>query len=118
MLPATRRVRRREDFTTAVRHGRRVGSPSLVVHVTNDDTARPARAGFVVGRAVGNAVHRNRLRRQLRHLMATRLERCPMGALVVVRAASPAAGLTSRELAVTLDKLLDRALPAGLVSSC
>jgi ribonuclease P protein component len=101
-------VRRREDFVATVRHGRRVGAHGLVVHVAPHTGASPARAGFIVGGAVGPAVTRNRLRRQLRHLMASRLAALPDGTDVVVRA-TPAASLqTSRELRETLDSLLDR----------
>ncbi|MFE4022532.1 hypothetical protein ACFXPZ_34875, partial [Streptomyces sp. NPDC059101] len=32
MLPTENRLRRREDFATAVRRGRRAGRPLLVVH--------------------------------------------------------------------------------------
>jgi ribonuclease P protein component len=113
VLPAERRVRRREDFTAAVRQGRRVGSPGLVVHVSSEAGDAPARAGFIVGRNVGNAVRRNRLRRQLRHVIAPRLASCPAGLLIVVRAAAPATRFTSAELAASLDGLLDRALAAG-----
>jgi ribonuclease P protein component len=46
----------------------------------------PSRAGFVVSKAVGNAVHRNRVKRQLRHLVAPRLVAAPFPVDVVVRA--------------------------------
>jgi ribonuclease P protein component len=110
MLPAESRVRRREDFTATVRHGRRAGTHGLVVHVSSDHGTGPARAGFIVGRAVGNAVTRNRLRRRLRHLIAPRLADLPAGTLVVVRATAAAASATSHDLAPTLDALLTRAL--------
>jgi ribonuclease P protein component len=84
-----------------------------VVHVANDDSERPARAGFVVGRSLGNAATRNRLRRRLRHLIASRLVEAPIGTLIVVRALPPAAGFTGRRLAEELVALLDRALPGG-----
>jgi ribonuclease P protein component len=46
----------------------------------------PSRAGFVVSKAVGNAVRRNRVKRQLRHLVAARLNQTPFAVDVVVRA--------------------------------
>ena len=42
--------------------------------------------GFVVSKAVGNAVRRNRVKRQLRHLVAARLNQTPFAVDVVVRA--------------------------------
>lgn len=113
MLPAERRVRRREDFTATVREGRRLGAPGLVIHVSNDASSLPARAGFIVGRAVGPAVSRNRLRRRLRHLLAPRLTLLPPGTVVIVRATAPAAKKSGRELAATLNALLDRAIPVA-----
>jgi ribonuclease P protein component len=114
VLPAERRVRRREDFTATVKQGRRAGASGLVVHATTDSGALPARAGFIVGRGVGNAVTRNRLRRQLRHLIAPRLAGAPAGLTVVVRASAAATSASPRQLATTLDRLLDRVLtPAG-----
>jgi ribonuclease P protein component len=117
VLPAERRVRRREDFTAAVRHGKRVGASGLTVHVTTESVAptgsQPARAGFIVGRVVGSAVTRNRVRRRLRHLLAPRLDRLPAGTVVIVRAGAPAAQRSGRELGATLDLLLERALSAN-----
>ncbi len=46
----------------------------------------PSRAGFVVSKAVGTAVRRNRVKRQLRHLVAARLADTPFACDVVVRA--------------------------------
>jgi ribonuclease P protein component len=85
MLAADRRLRRSGDFTAAVRAGRRAGRGGLVVHLLISDSSNPARAGFVVSRAVGNAVTRNRVRRRLRHLVRPHLEELPRGADLVVR---------------------------------
>lgn len=79
-----------------IRHGVRVGRPSVVVHLlvepaVGDPRALP-RAGFVVSKAVGGAVVRNRVARRLRHLLRELLPGLPDGALVVVRALPAAAG--------------------------
>jgi len=62
--------------------------------------------GFTIPKTVGSAVVRNRVRRQLRHLMASRLTELPTDARVVVRVLPPAAGATSSELAADLDSAL------------
>jgi ribonuclease P protein component len=111
VLPAERRVRRPEDFSVAVSEGRRVSGPGLVVHRRTTVTATPSRAGFVVGRGVGTAVVRNRVRRQLRHLLASRLQEFPAGVDLVIRVLPAAATLSRRDLAATLHRLLDRLLP-------
>lgn len=62
--------------------------------------------GFALGRSFGPAVARNRLRRRLRVLLADRSERLPAG--VFVFGASPRArDLTSAELALQVDRLVD-----------
>jgi ribonuclease P protein component len=66
----------------------------------------PARAGFVVSKAVGGAVVRNKVRRRLRHLVRERLDQLPAGAVVVVRALPPAATATYPQLGVDLDAAL------------
>ena len=68
----------------------------------------PPRAGFVVSKAVGPAVVRNRVKRRLRHLVAERLDRLPRGAVLVVRALPPAAGAHAADLARDLDSALAR----------
>ncbi|MCK1794616.1 ribonuclease P protein component [Streptomyces sp. XM4193] len=117
MLPTEHRLRRREDFAVAVRRGRRAGRPSLVVHLRSGrnphalgDSTPPARAGFVVSKAVGNAVVRNRVKRRLRHLIRDRLASVPAGSLVVVRALPGAGEADHRQLARDLDAALQRLL--------
>ncbi len=68
------------------------------------------RAGFVVGKAVGNSVCRHRVTRQLRSLVRARLHRLPGTADLVVRARPEAAGAASAVLGRDLDAGLDRLL--------
>ncbi|MEV1006224.1 ribonuclease P protein component [Streptomyces sp. NPDC049881] len=117
MLPSENRLRRREDFATAMRRGRRAGRPHLVVHLSGGSDPHPAqeslpapRAGFVVSKAVGNAVVRNLVQRRLRHLMRDRLTLLPAGSLVVVRALPGAGDVASDQLARELDAALERLL--------
>ncbi|WP_103502650.1 MULTISPECIES: ribonuclease P protein component [Streptomyces] len=116
MLPSENRLRRREDFTAAVRGGRRSGRRTLVVHLndrnphgTGESIPSP-RAGFVVSKAVGNAVVRHRVQRRLRHLIRERLTVLPAGSLVVVRALPGAGEAASKQLARDLDAALERLL--------
>lgn len=109
MLPGEARLTRSQDFTAAMRGGRRAGRSRVVVHlrVPGDADAGP-KVGFVTSKAVGGAVVRNQVRRRLRHVMAARVGSLPAGALVVVRATPAAAGASSAELAVDLDQALAR----------
>jgi ribonuclease P protein component len=83
-----------------------------VVHLLADGdpaTEGGPQVGFVVGRAVGNAVTRNRVKRRLRHLSRERLGSVPVSALLVVRALPGAADLGYAELGRDLDEALRRA---------
>lgn len=68
----------------------------------------PARAGLVVGKGVGAAVTRNRVKRRLRHLLAERIATLPQGARLVVRANGPAADASYDQLGRELDSCLAR----------
>ena len=76
------------------------------------DLASPpvARAGFVVGKTVGNSVVRHRVTRRLRAVVRAELDRLPARADLVVRARPEAAAANSavlhRDLAAGLDRLL------------
>ncbi|WP_392507718.1 ribonuclease P protein component [Naumannella halotolerans] len=96
MLPAATRMRSSEEFRATVRQGVRAGRPTLVVHGRCGTGS--TRVGFIVSKAVGNAVVRNRVKRRLRHLAAEELPTLPgAGCQFVIRALPPAA--TSPELA-------------------
>lgn len=116
MLPRAARLTRRQDFTLTVRRGRRATRGALAVHllapVGPADAVGPARAGFVVGRAVGGSVDRHRMVRRLRHLVRDRLGRLPDGALLVVRALPAAREADSATLGQDLDAALTRLLTA------
>ena len=96
-----------------MRTGTRAASGTLVVHlsptVQASSVARPARVGFVVGRAVGGSVVRHRVVRQLRHLTADLLTDLAPGTDVVVRALPPAARAAPAELDEDLRSALRRA---------
>jgi ribonuclease P protein component len=103
-------MRKRSEFTRAVRGGVRAGRPLVVGHLLRQaGSDEPARVGFVVSRAVGGAVLRNQVRRRLRHLARGYLGSLPEGSLLVVRANPRAATARQADLAAELD-LVIRAL--------
>lgn len=104
-------MRRREDFSAALRRGGRAGRPLLTGHLlvrTGSDD--PARAGFIVSKAVGSAVVRNKVRRRLRPVVAGHLRSLPAGSLLVVRANPQAATACQADLAADLDLVIGRLL--------
>jgi ribonuclease P protein component len=116
-------MRRAEDFRRVLRTGRRAGGSVLTGHlllpVSPDGAAGtsgevlsgdPAKVGFVVSRAVGSAVVRNRVKRRLRELMRGRLASLPRGCLLVLRAHPAAASARQADLAADLDLVIGRLL--------
>jgi ribonuclease P protein component len=112
VLPRVHRVTTGDQFRVAVRDGRRAGSRLLVLHLALDAGSLPGAptVGFVVSKAVGKAVTRNRVKRRLRHLVAERLDRLPTNAVLVVRAQPAAATASSGELGDDLDRTLANVL--------
>ncbi|HEY9293585.1 MAG TPA: ribonuclease P protein component [Microlunatus sp.] len=81
------RMRSGDDFTRTVRQGARVGSSTVVVHGWRDPEAdQGPLVGFVVSKAVGTAVVRNRVKRRLRHLAREQVTGLPTDARLVIRA--------------------------------
>lgn len=100
-------MRRGTEFSQAVRGGSRAGKPLLSGHLLiRAGHDEPARVGFVVSRAVGPAVVRNRVRRQLRHLARGYLASLPGGSLLVLRANPRAATARQEDLAAELDLVI------------
>jgi len=103
MLPAAARMRRRTEFSAAISRGQRSGRRLVAGHLlVRGGVDEPARVGFIVSRAVGPAVVRNRVRRRLRHLAAGYLHSLPGGSLLVLRANPPAATARQADLAAEL----------------
>ena len=71
--------------------------------------APQSRVGFVVSKAVGGAVVRNRVKRRLRHLVAAELPGTSAPRDVVVRAL-PAAGTTSTRVSSDLSSAWSQAM--------
>lgn len=116
VLAADHRLADPDLFRAASRRGRRAGARTLVVHLLLPEarqvTGAPGacRVGFVVSKAVGNAVVRNRVKRRLRHAVRPLLERLPDGAVLVVRAQPAAAAASYPMLSADLTRGVDRVL--------
>jgi len=67
------------------------------------------RAGISVGKRVGGAVRRNRVRRRLRELLRARLRELSPGWDVVISPRPPADSASFAELGEAIDQLLRRA---------
>jgi ribonuclease P protein component len=111
VLPSDNRLTDGASFRHTVRTGRRAGSRTVVVHLVVDESAVDGsgpRIGFVVSKAVGNAVVRNRVKRRLRHLAREHVSSLPGSAVLVVRALPASASAPTRELSADLSRCLAR----------
>lgn len=98
MLPAEHRLDDAGLFRLTTRRGTRRPSRTLVLHLLAREGDAPPLVGFVVSRAVGNAVVRNRVKRRLRHLAREHVSSLPGSCVLVVRALPGSAAASSAEL--------------------
>jgi ribonuclease P protein component len=99
------RLRRRQDFAAAYRKGRVHGNNLLVLRVLPNGRD-VSRFGFVTGKAVGNAVTRNKVKRRLREI-ARQFDVQP-GFDLVIGARKPAASAVYMTLQRSLASLMQR----------
>ena len=112
------RLSRSRDFDAVYRHGRSASTRFLTLHWferSSDDDAGEPRLGLAVPRAAGNAVVRNRIKRQLREIWRARLDAGALPAakdyVLVVRPGLPEA-VTARGhewLVERVDEVLGKA---------
>lgn len=81
--PREARLRQRREFTRAHEVGTRTHGRFVTLIVVENTVGRP-RLGCAVGRRVGNAVARNRLRRLLKELFRHHASRWPAVDIVVI----------------------------------
>lgn len=108
MLSAEHRLTESALFASAVRHGQRVGGHNLVMHLKSRESGEPALVGFVVSKAVGNAVVRNKVKRRLRAVLSQHVDELTPGSLLVVRALPSSADAEFKVLAGDVRRGLDR----------
>jgi ribonuclease P protein component len=108
VLAKPNRVVRADDFRMTMRRGRRVSAAHSVVFVVDQAASGPARFGFVISKAVGGSVVRNRLRRRLRAIAGEAVHNGLTSTDVVVRALPGCASLDwttlHNEITVAIEK--------------
>ena len=111
--PKRRRLSRSAEFERVYRQGRSKGNRFLVLYAfpREDSDAEGPRLGLSVGRRVGGAVERTRVKRVLREAFWEEARRLPEGSDYVVVARPEALGLADREgtdgVRVALAELVD-----------
>jgi ribonuclease P protein component len=108
------RLSRSRDFDAVYRQGRSVSTRFLTLYwFQRQEALGDPRLGFAVPKAVGNAVVRNRIKRQLREIVRGRLDRVPAtnDYVLVVRRGLPEAALANGHewLEERVDEVLGKA---------
>jgi ribonuclease P protein component len=86
-----------------------VGGANCITHaVLHVEAGKPARFGFIVSKAVGNAVTRNLVRRRLKSIVEQRLSDGFTGADVVFRMMPRSADTSFQDLKDETNRALDR----------
>ncbi len=106
------RLLKSQDYARLSRRGRRRSSSEFVIlsEVEPDSPGRShvePRLGLSTSRSVGNAVVRNRIRRQVREWFRKERDKLPASLDLVVIARKRAADLESREVFRSLDRLIE-----------
>lgn len=106
MLASPHRITRGDDYRRVVRRGKRRAAANTVTYITMNPNGGHPRFGFIVAKNVGNAVHRNRVRRRLKAAAYELVSSVAEGTDVVVRALPPASAASFGDLCAELTRAL------------
>ena len=103
-FPRTARLLKHVDFERVYKQGRRHFSPHMTVFylVQAGDAVSGARVGFTVGRVLGGAVDRNRIKRRLREAVRLRRSNLKDAVDIVI---NPKKSILTVEFAVVLEEV-------------
>jgi ribonuclease P protein component len=95
-----------KDFQRALKSGRRLSHPALVVYMygNTDGTVR-RRLGLITRRQLGTAVQRNRLKRRLREIFRLHKDRLAPGLDMIFMPKLPVMSLTYAQLREVITSL-------------
>ena len=112
-FPRDRRLRKRREFDLVMGRAPGAGDGTMVVHALPRTRPGPSRLGLVVGRRLGKAVLRNRIKRRLRAAFRTSAALADGVELVVVARSGNLAEMPFGELRRRLERLAARSLARG-----
>jgi ribonuclease P protein component len=101
------RLRRSSDFQRVRRDGKFKASPLMVLAFLQNDLDH-SRFGFVVSKRLGQAVHRNKIKRRLREATRQRIPQIKSGFDFVLIARPPIGCVNYQEIEQTLENLLKK----------
>jgi ribonuclease P protein component len=101
-FPRSTRLLRHADFERIYKHGRRHFSSQMTVFYLPREKGAGARVGFTVGRVLGAAVDRNRIKRRLREAVRRQRRICSVHVDVVI---NPKKSLLTAEFSKVLTEV-------------
>ncbi|MGA9473625.1 MAG: ribonuclease P protein component [Terriglobales bacterium] len=105
-FPRTARLLKHADFERVYKQGRRHFSPHMtvfyLVQATDASQEKCARVGFTVGRVLGGAVERNRIKRRLREAVRLRRSNLMRAVDIVI---NPKKSILTLEFATVLEEV-------------
>lgn len=98
MLTVQNRVTKGDDYRVITRTAQRSNGQLCLVYVRRTGPEHHTRYGFIISRAVGGAVVRNRIRRRLKAICAEHLRAAESGFDIVIRVHPAAAEASFTQL--------------------
>jgi ribonuclease P protein component len=108
LLPTESRLKAKRDFQAVFSRRRSLADPLLALYAA-PGRGKAARFGFSVGKKLGDAVRRNRVKRLLREAARHLLPEIAQDLDMVIVARVKAKDASLVELSASLDRLLSRA---------
>jgi len=96
------------DFKRVRRSGKSYAHP-LVVLISTPNALETSRFGISAGRSVGNAVYRNKAKRQIREIISSLIAAVPSGWDIVILARQPVSAANYYDLDAAVQHLLHKA---------
>jgi len=103
-FPKTARLLKHADFERVYQHGRRHFSPSMTVFFLEREVAGVPRVGLTVGKVLGGAVTRNRIKRRVREAVRRHLVLLTANVDVVINPKKSASAIETAKLEAEMER--------------
>lgn len=102
------RIKKNDEFQFAFKRGKSFANRQLVIYYVEKPEQEHFRIGFSVGKKIGNAVTRNRIKRYLRQAFQELDENIPVRHDIVIIARNPTKMMGYEEVKKSLVHLLNK----------
>lgn len=102
------RIKDNEEFQYIFQHGKSFANRQLVIYYMNKPMQKHFKVGLSVGKKIGNAVTRNRIKRYLRQSFLELEDRIIPTLNIVIIARQPTSKMNFHEIKASLTHLLSR----------